>query len=88
MTVHELKTWPEYYDAAVAGDKTFEVRADDRGYQQGDRLLLRRYDPGSGRYDGREAAFDVTYLLRGGDFGVAPGHVVMAIRPVRSGVSR
>ena len=32
---HELKTLPKYFDAIVVGEKTFEVRRDDRGFQKG-----------------------------------------------------
>lgn len=44
-TLHELKSEPSYFQAVWDGDKTFEVRYDDRGYQKGDRILLREYDP-------------------------------------------
>ena len=40
--VHQLKTWPQYWDAVQRGEKTFEVRKDDRGFQRGDILELQR----------------------------------------------
>ena len=30
---HKLKTWPSYFQRVWTGEKTFEVRLDDRGYQ-------------------------------------------------------
>lgn len=42
---HELKTWPRYFDAVKRGDKSFEVRRDDRGYAVGDTLVLREFEP-------------------------------------------
>lgn len=42
---HDLKTWPTYFERLLDGSKTFEVRKDDRGYQAGDRLILREWDP-------------------------------------------
>lgn len=42
--VHELKTWPAYFQCVWDGEKTFEVRLDDRGYQRGDRVVLREWD--------------------------------------------
>lgn len=42
---HELKTLPVYFDAVLRGDKTFEVRKNDRDFQTGDVLVLREYDP-------------------------------------------
>jgi hypothetical protein len=40
--VHELKTDPDAFDAVAAGQKTHEIRKDDRGFAVGDQLLLRR----------------------------------------------
>lgn len=45
MTTHDLKCWPEFFDAIARGEKTFEVRKNDRGFQKGDRLRLLKYDP-------------------------------------------
>lgn len=46
--IHELKTWPEFFDAIDRGEKTFEVRRDDRGFQVGDTLALQRWRPNIG----------------------------------------
>lgn len=43
--IHELKTWPEFFDAVDRGEKTFEVRRDDRGFQVGDEIVLQRWQP-------------------------------------------
>lgn len=42
---HELKTWPQYFCRVEDGSKTFEVRKNDRGYQPGDIVVLREWDP-------------------------------------------
>lgn len=42
---HVLKTLPRYWRAVDRGEKTFEVRKDDRAYAEGDILILRLYDP-------------------------------------------
>lgn len=44
-TLHSLKTLPVYFAAVLRGDKTFEVRKNDRNFQTGDTLVLREYDP-------------------------------------------
>lgn len=44
MTHHSLKTWPAMFEAVWRGDKTFEVRLDDRGYQKGDTVQLREWE--------------------------------------------
>jgi hypothetical protein len=41
---HILKTLPVYWDAVLRGEKTFEVRRDDRGFQKGDTVALVRSD--------------------------------------------
>ncbi|MFN3652593.1 MAG: ASCH/PUA domain-containing protein [Armatimonadota bacterium] len=62
--MHELKIWPEYFEAIRTGKKTFEVRKDDRGFQVGDLLLLREWDPETKTYSGRALFRDVSYVLR------------------------
>jgi hypothetical protein len=47
-TTHYLKIDPVYFDAHKRGDKTFEVRRDDRGFQKGDTLVLCKYGKGRG----------------------------------------
>lgn len=42
---HDLKIWPQYYARVAEGTKTFEVRENDRGFQYGDTVVLREWDP-------------------------------------------
>jgi len=79
--VHDLKIRPEYYNPVCAGTKTFEVRKNDRGYLNGDFLILREYVEKEKRYTGREVKVAVTYILRESCY-VRPGYVVMGIRQV------
>lgn len=84
---HELKCWPVYFARLVDGTKTFEVRKDDRGYQAGDELLIREWDPPSatsnGRYTGRELSFRVGFVFHGGfDCGDLRGHAVLSLLPI------
>jgi hypothetical protein len=58
-----LKIWP-FFDDVASGRKRVEIRRDDRGFEIGDRLLLREWDPRSG-YTGREVNVLVTHVLRG-----------------------
>lgn len=38
MKTHEIKLAEKYWQAVDCGEKTFEVRKDDRGYEVGDEL--------------------------------------------------
>lgn len=69
--IHELKTWPEPFQAVVDGVKTFDVRIDDRGYGVGDVLRLREWHGGPAvtGYTGREHSVLVTYIYRGNRLG-------------------
>jgi hypothetical protein len=61
-TVHEVKSWSHFYDAIKRGDKTHDLRKDDRGYKVGDILNLRRYDIEKGDYTGDECQALITYI--------------------------
>lgn len=81
---HELKVWPEYFDAIRNGEKLFEIRKDDRGFQRNDILLLREFSPGYDEYTGREVTARVSYCLYGSEaagfaFGIRPGFVAMSL---------
>jgi hypothetical protein len=80
MPRHDLKTWPQYYQAIIDGLKTFDIRKDDRGFQVGDELLLREYKPDKQQYTGRQLLVKVTYVTRGGQWGIPEGLVILAIK--------
>jgi hypothetical protein len=76
---HELKTIQPYYDAVARGEKTFEIRYDDRNYKVGQRLWLREYDYQAEIYPGPSVYADVTYVT---DYQQDSGYVVLGIRLV------
>jgi len=89
---HSLKVRPPFFDHLLDG-KNFEVRRDDRGFQKGDVLRLREYDPrgthdecddatcDTKRYTGREIIVTVGYVYRGGFGCDLGGFVVLALAP-------
>lgn len=82
---HELKTWPEYFEEVFCGRKKFEVRKNDRGFNQWDILILREWNNSGQYYTGRQIHFRVSYILDGGEFGVEEGYVVMSLMPLTPG---
>lgn len=91
MKVHELKTWPPYFEDVLTGKKRFEFRHNDRGFHVGDTLKLREYDEdnlswrGNGCFSGRELLAKVTYILGDRDqpFVLKADFVIMSIDNVR-----
>lgn len=77
---HELKTWPEYYAEVLNGNKTFELRKMDRDFKVGDELILREYFPSSQVYSGRECIKQISYILRGGTFGLEKDYCILGLR--------
>lgn len=86
MRRHELKLSEEFAGAVLAGDKTFEVRINDRGFQTGDEVTFRVVDKHGiavfGPLDGK--VFKITYILSG--WGIDPNYVVFGIRPYESAI--
>lgn len=85
---HILKTWPEPFEAMRAGRKTHEHRKDDRGYEVGDMLVLRYFDPAENQgpllpLTRGELIRWVTYISRGPAFGIPDGYCVMSVSEKR-----
>lgn len=76
--IHELKIWPDYFEAVVIGAKTFELRKDDRGFQVCDLLILKEWNPDREVYTGREAVRRICYVLKHVP-GLLQGYAVLGI---------
>lgn len=61
-SIHKLKVRSEFFNSVESGAKTFEYRRGDRGYKNGDILLLCEFD--NGAYTGRELRRIITHVLR------------------------
>ena len=82
---HVLKTIDRYFDAVLDGEKTFEVRKNDRAFQKGDELVLERWEPTQFGELRRSVPFQslttkITYLLQGGQFGIEPQYCVLGFK--------
>lgn len=73
---HRLKIWPCYYEPVRSGRKKFEYRVNDRGFKEGDVVILKAWDPESKNYVPRlpELWFYVGYVLP-----VSDTHVVFSL---------
>ena len=56
---HSLKTWPEFFQVIVDGQRNFEIRKNDRGFQSGDRVILKEWNLETMEYTGREMVFKI-----------------------------
>ncbi len=73
------------YQAMLEGEKTFDVRRDDRNFQVGDIASQREFDYNRQTYSGRQADYLITYCLRGKEqphLGIGLDYVVLGVRPV------
>ena len=78
MSTHALKTLPQYFKLIESGEKTFEVRKNDRNFKSGDKLLIQEYDPEKG-YTGKEWEGNITYLMDDPAF-VKKGMVIFGVK--------
>jgi hypothetical protein len=61
--LHILKSWPMFFDDIERGIRTSDIRSMlDRRFRVGDNLLLRRWNPATSKYTGREMTVEVTYI--------------------------
>ena len=74
---HELKTWPIYFARVLSGEKTFELRKNDRDFGEGDTLRLREWGRNTETYTGREVVRYVSHIYTGDHLEF--GYVIMSI---------
>lgn len=58
-----LKIEPGYFNAVVEGNKTFDVRKNDRPFNVNDEIILQEYYPETKKYTGREWRGVISYIL-------------------------
>ncbi|OCG09714.1 DUF3850 domain-containing protein [Gilliamella apicola] len=61
MKCHYLKIDPEHLEQVMLGNKTAEVRFNDRDFQVGDLLFLRGYS--DGEYTDNQAIMKITHIV-------------------------
>lgn len=81
--IHDLKIFKSFADAIISGDKTFEVRHNDRGFQKGDKVRFKVEDhlenlEKSEDHPISKKLYEITYVLN--SWGINEGFVVFSIK--------
>ncbi|MCM1236021.1 MAG: DUF3850 domain-containing protein, partial [Ruminococcus flavefaciens] len=76
---HQIRIGTAFFDDVFSGKKSFELRKNDRGYEEGDILEMMEFT--NGKYTGRSLKALVTYLLE--DFaGLKEEYCIMSIKVI------
>lgn len=74
--VHDVKLGTTFFDGVKTGRKTFELRKNDRGYKEGDTIVLHEYKDGT--TTGRTITKKIVYMLE--DFtGLEDGYCILGL---------
>lgn len=93
MKVHELKILPKYFNSVVSREKTFELRKDDRGFEVGDILILKEFNPNKkyetiegdeSHFSGRKILKEINYILKDEteSMGLSKDYAILGIKPI------
>lgn len=78
--MHQLKIQEAFAEAILRGEKTFEVRVNDRGFQKGDHVVFNVIDQAGNSVEhpliGKE--YQISYVLSG--WGIQNGYVAFGIQ--------
>lgn len=81
--VHILKLNKEYAGAVLSGEKSFEIRFDDRGYQKGDYIQFNVIDGiCEVNHPLNDKTYMITYVLHG--WGLQENWSALAIKEVKN----
>ncbi len=75
---HNLNTWPEFFQCSWVGEKTFEIRKNDRNFKVCDEVILQEWDFADEEYTGREIRGTICYVTA---FEQKRGWVVFGYKP-------
>lgn len=94
---HNLKCHPPMFRALRDGVAPFTARKDDRAFQAGDTVTLRYHtpqavpnmlgmappaEPFDPKDDHTPLEYRIMFVLRGGQYGIEPGYVVLGLERV------
>lgn len=82
---HQLKIRADFADRVLSGEKTFEIRKNDRDFQRGDEIIFQVVWLSGSAYEVCEEhpldgkAYTITYVLSG--WGLKEDYVALGIKP-------
>lgn len=80
--VHDVKLGTTFFDDVKTGRKTFELRKNDRGYKEGDIIVMHEYKDGT--TTDRTIEKKIVYMLE--DFtGLEDGYCILGLGEVKAG---
>ena len=71
---HQIKLKAEFFDDAVAGRKSFELRKNDRNYKEGDMLEMEEIK--DGKKTGRKCSKRIVYMMENFE-GLEDGYCIL-----------
>lgn len=77
-----LKCWSVSFQALKDGSKRFEYRKDDRPYDVGVTVKQEEWNPDT-EYTGDYLYHDITWIIRGGVFGIPEGYCIFSVTEPR-----
>jgi hypothetical protein len=77
--IHDLKTWPEPFQATWNGERTYEVRRMDRPFAVGAALRLLEWSPATRLYTGRTIEARVSHMTEPGEWDMPDDLCVMGL---------
>lgn len=80
--VHDVKLGITFFDDVKTGRKTFELRKNDRGYKEGDIIVMHEYKDGT--TTGRTIEKKIVYMLEGFT-GLEDGYCILGLGEVKAG---
>ena len=80
IRTHCLKILDEFADSIYSGDKTFEIRENDRGFQKGDRVFFETIDKSGCKvtHPIKNVPYTITYVLSG--WGLKDNYVAFGVK--------
>lgn len=78
--IHDLKIHTNFYNDVITGRKKFEIRKNDRDYQEGDLVILHEIEEDNLAqwHTGEKVKMKITYIT---DYAQQNGYVVLGIEP-------